>query len=112
MNWNEEEHERVSDKGSIVPKRLDRFRSPVGDRAERLEIAQVKARGDRSQDAGQTEVISQQERAIGGDRREGLCKLANPEGSSSPHKFRNRLACSSNSLSGFLAGHIPPGRLG
>ena len=70
VHSDQEEHQRVRDEGSVFPKRLNSFLPPVGDCAERLEIAHDKPCGDRRQDAGQTEMVRKKERAVGGDGRE------------------------------------------
>lgn len=47
VHSDQKENERVRDEGSVFPKRLDSLLPPVGDCAERLEIAHDKPSGDR-----------------------------------------------------------------
>ena len=70
VHSDQKEHQRVRDEGSVFPKRLNSLLPPVGDRAERLEIAHDKPSGDRGQYAGPAEMLRKEKGTVGSDGRE------------------------------------------
>ena len=70
VHSDQKEHQRVRDEGSVFPKRLDSLLPPVGDCAERLEIAHDKPSGDRGQYAGPAEMLRKKKGTVGSHARE------------------------------------------